>query len=142
MMKIRPNRTYACIQTIVVPTVLFGEKKTSTLKVGCYYHVNYDGQLETHDGLAEITDEIAECLVVYRSDEEIKRCTDMRNLAAAMIVSGIVANDNEVQRIRQNKDTYFRVQYEISERAIKQANTLVRKLIDSEDEWIQELKYI
>lgn len=141
-MKIRPNRTYVCIQTIVVPTVLYGEKKTATLKDGCYYHVNFDGRLETQDGLAEITDDIAECLAVYRSDEEIRRWTDLRNQAAVQALSGIMADHTEIASLRSNKDTYFRVQHEIAERAITQANNLVRKLIDTEDEWMQELKYI
>ena len=141
-MKIRPNRTYACIQTIVVPTVLFGEKKTSTLKDGCYYHVNYDGQLETADGLAEMTDEIAECLTVYRSDEEIKRWTDLRNQAAMHALNAIISDSKYMEGLRTNKDTYYRVQHFVAERAIAHANTLVRKLIDTEDEWMQELKYI
>lgn len=145
MKKIRPNHLYECTEDMVVPCydrLNEPHEKTTVLKNGCVYHINYDGLIEAHDGLVTITDDIAESLILHKSDREIQHWKDLREQAAISALGGIMADTNEMERLRTSKDTYYRVQHVIAERAISQANTLIRKLIDSEEEWLQELKYI
>lgn len=143
--KIRPNHLYECTETMTVPCydrLNEPHEKTTVLKNGCVYNVNYDGLIEAHDGLVTITDDIVEALILHKSDKEIQHWKELREQAAVQALNGIMADEKEMERLRTNKDTNYRIRHVVAERAISQANTLIRKLIDTEEEWLQGLKYI
>lgn len=141
MKKIRPNRTYECIKDIVITTKMYGEKLKITLKDGCYYHVNANGMIETYEGHAKVTDAIAECLVPYRDDKEVRRWTHLRNIAAVHVLTGLLSDEKYMESLRKYEDD-CRVPQVVVKRAISQTNILIKTLINTEDEWLQELKYI
>lgn len=140
MKKLRLNRTYECIKDIVI-TTMYGKKLKITLKDGCCYHVNVNGMIETHEGNAKVTDAIAECLVPYRDDKEVRRWTHLRNIAAVHVLTGLLSDEKYMESLRKYEGE-CRVPQVVAKRAISQTNILVKTLINTEDEWLQELKYI
>ena len=142
MTTIKPNEQYMCTADLMVVTEDFYRVpvyKKCELRSGCIYRVDGNGLLETHEGLAKISDGVAKFLKLYRTNDDINHWKEVRERAAIEAVSSIIANSEEMNSIRKNKDTYFRVQQVIAERAVSYANALVKELIKTEAEWIKEL---
>lgn len=145
MNKIKPNRLYECTANLTVMTKDIHRvpvEKRCELREGCVYHVNCDGLLQTSEGLAEITEIVARHLLPYKNDKDIKHLTELRQQIAVQIYPHFLASEYVAEIGKRAKRENRIIHEVIAECAIEHSESLVRILQETEEIWIQKLKYI